>query len=209
MVRDLYRNFEALRANRTENEDYRIAVRNSENAILIMAPHGGLIEPDTSEIARAIAAEDFSLFMFEGLRRRPHHELHITSSRYDEPTALRMARESNLILAIHGCKDRKRGKHKDPMCQKILIGGRDEAARQRLQIELRRARFPCRIAADRLSGMDRANICNRGRTGRGVQLEIPRSVRRSLLASDDALARFVGAIRAALSPDRQMDGEAI
>jgi phage replication-related protein YjqB (UPF0714/DUF867 family) len=54
--------------------------------VAIIAPHGGKIEPGTSEIAAAIAGDDYSLYRFQGLRDRPREELHITSAKFDEPT---------------------------------------------------------------------------------------------------------------------------
>ncbi|WP_292171779.1 hypothetical protein [Mesorhizobium sp.] len=41
-------------------------------------------------------------------------------------------------------------------------------------------------------------MCNRGRRGRGVQVEIPRTLRDSLTADSQALATFATAIRAGI-----------
>ncbi|WP_261338761.1 poly-gamma-glutamate hydrolase family protein [Rhizobium leguminosarum] len=48
-----------------EGVDFRIGV--TRIPVAIVAPHRGHIEPHTSEIAAAIAGEDFSLYLFEGL----------------------------------------------------------------------------------------------------------------------------------------------
>ena len=52
---DRYRNFAQLRNGETEGIDYRICSTERESFAAIIAPHGGSIEPGTSEIAAAIA----------------------------------------------------------------------------------------------------------------------------------------------------------
>jgi phage replication-related protein YjqB (UPF0714/DUF867 family) len=52
--------------------------------VCIIAPHGGKIEKWTSEIATALAGDDYNLYLFEGLKRAKNRDLHITSSRFDE-----------------------------------------------------------------------------------------------------------------------------
>lgn len=191
MGRDRYRSFADLRASEVEGVDFRCLVQDRGGDILIMAPHGGRIEPHTSKIAGAIAADDLSLFLFEGLRARPHRELHITSHKYDDPTALQMAARSNLVLAIHGCRDRER-----PM---ILIGGLDQVAGQRIKVQLKRAGYRCSIANSQMSGKHPNNICNMGRTRAGIQLEIPKSLRKRLAVDKNKMQTFALAIRTALN----------
>lgn len=62
---DRYSNFEALRAEQTEGRDFRIRVGLPEEAMVAsIAPHGGAIEPGTSELATAIAGGSLvSLFL--------------------------------------------------------------------------------------------------------------------------------------------------
>ena len=81
---DRYRNFAQLRKGETEGIDYRICIRERVSFAVIIAPHGGRIEPGTFEIAAAIAENIHSLYCFEGLRNRPHRDLHIRSTCFDE-----------------------------------------------------------------------------------------------------------------------------
>jgi phage replication-related protein YjqB (UPF0714/DUF867 family) len=60
------------------------------------------------------------------------------------------------------------------------------------------AGFEARFDAQRYPGLDPMNICNRGQSRRGVQLELPRSLRDRLAAEPDQLAQFSVAVRAAL-----------
>ena len=80
MPADRCSTFLALLSHETAGSDYRIEARHVTNSALVMAPHGGRIEPGTSEIARSVAQDDKSLYLFEGVRvGLRHHELHVTS----------------------------------------------------------------------------------------------------------------------------------
>lgn len=62
---DTYPTFAAL-ASAESPDAYSIIVRNSNSRVVIAAPHGGGIEAGTSEIALAIAGQDYSYYIFEG-----------------------------------------------------------------------------------------------------------------------------------------------
>ena len=65
---DRFRSFEKLKFHFADNRDISIvATERQGTTCLIMAPHGGKIEKGTSELASAIAATDYSLYLFEGL----------------------------------------------------------------------------------------------------------------------------------------------
>ena len=72
MAGDKYGSFDELRRAERDGVDFRIRVMRREASVAIIAPHGGRIEPGTSELAEAIAGDDFSLYCFEGLGKRPH-----------------------------------------------------------------------------------------------------------------------------------------
>lgn len=52
--KDTYQNFSQLSRREVLNRDYQIRVRDLGADITIMAPHGGRIEPNTSEVTRHI-----------------------------------------------------------------------------------------------------------------------------------------------------------
>ena len=58
-----------------------------------MAPHGGGIEPGTTEIAEAVAGHEHTFYSFSGVKARGNSVLHITSSRFDEPEGIAIAKE--------------------------------------------------------------------------------------------------------------------
>jgi phage replication-related protein YjqB (UPF0714/DUF867 family) len=58
---DRYATFDALRSAHEEGRDFRVEWRLGVSGIAVMAPHGGGIEPGTSEVARALAGFQHSL----------------------------------------------------------------------------------------------------------------------------------------------------
>ncbi|MEQ5826770.1 poly-gamma-glutamate hydrolase family protein [Sulfitobacter sp. NFXS29] len=186
---DRFDNFADLSAEMTADLDYRIRAEDRGSAVVILAPHGGTIEPKTSLIAEAIAGSDYSYYLFEALNAGAHGDFHITSHRFDEPQALQLVAEATLAVAIHG--------RKDDGTETVWLGGRAEALRDAIGAALRDAGFDA-APNTTLPGVHETNICNRTRSGEGVQLELPRSLRRTLAEDADMLERFSLAVRGAL-----------
>ena len=187
---DRFQNFDDLRRNMSE-ADYRIRIVHRNSNVAIIAPHGGKIEPGTSLVAAAIAGEIFNLYCFEGNRVRGNRDLHVTSHRFDEPRCLALVETVDVVVAIHG----ERGRD-DP--DTTLLGGLDFALRERIGEALSACGFEARFNPGKLPGLQARNICNRGRSSRGVQLEIPRSLRDQLAKNAERLEQFSHAVRVAL-----------
>lgn len=102
MDKDTYNNYNELKQFERENKDYFIVMEKRESDLLIIAPHGGKIEPGTSEIAKGVAGEHFSVYCFEGNKSTKNRKLHITSTNFDEPRAVKMVTTSQVVIAIHG-----------------------------------------------------------------------------------------------------------
>ena len=62
----------------------------------------------------------------------------------------------------------------------VFLGGRDHALGERIKAALHREGFDVRKHDD-LPGMDKQNICNRGTSGAGVQLELSNAVRKKTM----------------------------
>lgn len=184
-TRGKYGSFAELARHETADRDYRIEVLERAGApLLVVAPHGGMIEAGTSPIAASIAGEEFHLFSFEGLK--PYGEnraLHITSHRFDHPRCLELASRSTRVLSVHGCLGHS--------C--IHVGGLDEELAGRIAAQLNAAGFNVEWPSARYPGRHPSNICNRGSGGKGVQLEITYDLRAAGRGS--GIAR---AVRAAL-----------
>lgn len=191
---DRYRCFAELAAGERLGTDYQIVTCHRGSVFAAIAPHGGWIEPGTSELAAAIAANDHSFYSFEGLRRgRAHGDLHITSVRFDEPQGLALVAECHSVIAVHG-----RVNSNDPS---TWLGGLHDALRRAIAIAMEKAGFEVRHAIGALAGTDAANICNRTANGAGVQLELPRTLRDRLVGDERMMAAYSGAIRSCLVPD--------
>jgi phage replication-related protein YjqB (UPF0714/DUF867 family) len=189
---DKYARFADLAAGEMAEVDYRICLIDRASPIAIIAPHGGEIEPGTSQISASIAADKFSLYCFEGhASGRPHRDLHITSAKFDEPQGRRMAEASEIVVGVHGRKDRDDK-------QTVWIGGRDETLRDAIGEALERAGFKAKTTGHSLPGAEPANICNCGRRKAGAQLEIPRRLRDKLVADAPLRQVFGAAVRGAI-----------
>jgi phage replication-related protein YjqB (UPF0714/DUF867 family) len=195
---DRYPDFATLAAAHEQDRDYRITVQDRGTCVAILAPHGGTIEPETASIARAVAGNDLSFYLFEALHAGAHGDYHITSHRFDEPRALALVAGADTSIAIHG--------RKDDGTDTVWLGGRDETLRDAVGDALRAAGFGAALNKA-LPGVHPSNICNRTRSGTGVQLELPRSLRRNLAEDSRMMARFSTALRAAISA-AGLDGDA-
>lgn len=194
---DWYQSFEQLKEREQEGTHYRISHQWRASHIAIVAPHGGSIEPVTSEVAAAIAGDELNLYCFEGLlpRSEPHERLHITSSKFDEPACVHLVSRSEHVVTVHGMKE---------LTERIVIGGLDDALKHAAYEELRASGYQSEIiASGRYSALSPMNICNRGRRGRGIQLELARDLRVLLRSSPEELARFAQAVRRSLIGERQ------
>jgi len=174
---DTYPNFAALEQHEQAGQDYRVVVRRAEPPFAIVAPHGGGIEPGTSEIADAIAGQRWSFYSFEGLKRTGNGVLHITSTSFDEPMCLLLLGKTTRVVTIHG-------EESDDDGEGVFVGGLDEALGKDICGFLTTQGFNVRKHPDpHLQGLDEQNICNRGTSGAGVQLELSHSVRATLFES--------------------------
>jgi len=198
---DKYSNFEQLKTCEQVGVDYRLRWRLGDSRIAILSIHGGEIEPGTCRIADAIAGSEHTFYALEGLKSEGNSALHITSTGFDEPTALEIVCCSEIIISIHGCAEMNPVGH---------IGGRDLDLRGRIQDHLREAGF---MATDGLNprfvATNLANICNLCGRGMGVQLEIGRGLRSQMFRDltpegrqhpTETFFRFTKAVRDAIEP---------
>lgn len=150
--------------------DYLIEENQKESAILIMAPHGGNIEFGTSEIAQDVARDDYGYYGFIGLKHEKLENLHLTSHNFDEPRALARVKRAEAVLTIHGFKGEEKV---------IFLGGRDKKFKYYIAKALHEQSFTVRRSL-KYKGSHVNNICNRGKRGMGVQIEISSELRNIL-----------------------------
>jgi phage replication-related protein YjqB (UPF0714/DUF867 family) len=200
VAQDRYRNFAELAAQEAEWRDFRRLLRQRPSPLAIIAPHGGGIEQGTSEIAAALAGEEFSLYAFEGLKSRRNDDLHLTSTHFDDPLCLQLLERTETVVAVHGCAGEE---------AVVYLGGLARQLEAALLEALRGAGLRVEENAVNLSGRYANNICNRGRAKEGVQLELSEGLRRAMFQGLDrrdrwvtkpTFASFVAAARAVLLP---------
>jgi phage replication-related protein YjqB (UPF0714/DUF867 family) len=185
-----YRSFKELSNQEVEGQDYRIRMELRDQGILIMAPHGGKIEPTTTEIVEAIAGINYSFYSFEGLKVDGNSVFHIESYLFDEPRALEAVEKADVVITVHGQIDRN-----DAF---VMIGGLHTRLGSEIKKELETAGFKTRPPTEGLMGTDPMNICNRGKLEQGVQLELSRKIRDLLRNDRDRLRVFAEAVRRAI-----------
>lgn len=185
-----YRSFQELKDQEVEGRDFRIRTDLRDSSVLVMAPHGGKIEPGTTEIAEAIAGMDLSFYSFEGLKTEGNSVFHIESHLYNEPRALQAISKAHVVVTVHGQIDQKD--------EFVMIGGLHTQLGSEIKRQLEASGFQTRSPTKGLSGTDQKNICNRGISRRGVQLEMSRKVRDLLRTNPDRLRAFANAVRKAI-----------
>lgn len=196
---DKYQSFEQLET-KERPDHYRIFLHKGSTGVAIIAPHGGGIETGTSEIAKGIAGNEHTVYCFEGRRPGKNAELHITSTRFDEPAGVRIVSDAEQVIAIHGCADKN---------EVVYLSGLDEELKNRIHKALTDAGFPVdKPVSANMQGTQAENICNRGRSRRGVQIEISEGLRRKMFEDHTKKAgrevtklayhKFVNAIREAI-----------
>lgn len=193
---DKYKNFDELKKGEKPNA-YSISYNVSPSGVAIITPHGGGIEPGTSEIVKGVAGNEYSFYTFDGLKRKSK-ELHITSENFDEPNCVEVVNQSDRVIAIHGWK-------KSGNC--LCLGGLDQNLKDNIKTTLIKAEFTIADTPECLKGEKIKNICNRNRNNGGVQIEISKGLRDSMFESNTRKGRlkktpiyhqFVEALRKAI-----------
>lgn len=195
-----YGSFSTLLRHEIPGRDFVIEWRTGRSGLAVLAPHGGGIEPGTSETARSIARGLHTFYHLDGRKRKHNAALHITSTRFDEPAAQALVAASWKIITLHGCTDDDAD---------VFLGGLDTGLQRLCAEALREAGFT--VASHPVfRATQPENLCNRGRAGMGVQLELSLKLRRRLFRGMDRLGRcspttvfhhFTEAIRRALDQE--------
>jgi len=196
---DRYRCFAELTQYETFSEDYRFDLKKGASSLAVMAPHGGGIEFGTDAIAQSIADPDHTFWAFTGIKKTGNQILHITSTRFDVPDALKIILAAQTVITIHGCHGEASVVH---------VGGRHSELKAQIRQSLCRAGFNAEISAKpALRGENPANLCNRCISRKGVQLEITKGLRKTMFTlyeergireKTEGFYRFTNAVKTAL-----------
>ena len=182
---DRYANFADLSANAREGVDFEVINRDVGASISVLAIHGGNIEPGTDAIARAIAGGQLNLYIFRAMKPSGSWDMHVTSTHFDDPRAVKMVSGSVYAVSIHG----EGASGEDEVC----LGGANATLRDRLAERLQglfRVQNPCQA----FPGVSPENIVNRA-VKQGVQLELSKSLRQRLQSDQGLLRQFASMVR--------------
>ena len=184
-LRDRYGSFAELLQHHREGIDFdRVLRQRAASGVVVVAPHGGRMENHTDTIAEAVAAADFSLYCFRSRLGRSDPNLHITSHRFDDPDCVSMLAAHRWAVAIHGCSVRG---------ARVFLGGLDDELLDELARAIAAAGIQVDTTGHPYPGRHPNNIVNRSSAGKGVQIELSMSLRRS-----EAAQVFVTAVRGVL-----------
>lgn len=195
----MYTDFASLIKQETEGVDFQRVIQDRGSEIVFIAPHAGGIEPGTGKVAEAAAKGTYSYYIFEGLKFKDNHQLHIPSTAFDDPACLALLGSAEVAVSIHGCDHHE---------EVVFLGGLHTAYKDRLFRGLQSKRFPVNHADTHHAGTHPNNICNRGGTGKGVQIEISSALRKTFFQGMDRPGRefptrrfhqFTSAVREAFS----------
>lgn len=169
---DKFKTMETLEQQTAEHQDWKIETEDNHSQVVIIAPHGGGIEPATTELTKLIAKEgNYNYFVFNGMRSKGNQELHVTSIHYDNKIAIDLVKRSERTIAIHGCKG------ESPI---VYIGGKDELLSKKISNSLKQIGIKVAHAPSNMSGKQSNNIVNCNQLGAGVQLELTSALRKQL-----------------------------
>src|SRR5436309_466442 len=116
---------EILARNYVLGRDFRVEFGDSKlDRCLLIAPHGGGIEPGTSEIMRAVAdLGGWAWYEFAGFLRQGNREaLHLRSTAFNEPALLGLLPQTAFVIAFHGALEAR-----EPV---VYAGGRFKPGRE-------------------------------------------------------------------------------
>jgi phage replication-related protein YjqB (UPF0714/DUF867 family) len=196
MIHPPYAGFAELSA-RVPAGSFVISLRDCGSEVAVLAPHGGSIDPGTSEIALAIAGDDLSWYLFEGRKTAGVERLRLPSTRFDEPFGLALAESVRAVVVVQALR---------VSVDAVHVAGGDEPLAASVAKALAGAGFEARHApaADLEDAPDEEagarvprRLCDRGRRP-GIELQCGGILRRRLAVQAAARRSFAGAVRSAL-----------
>jgi phage replication-related protein YjqB (UPF0714/DUF867 family) len=199
-----YSTYEELERNQREGIDYQVHIREGDSGIAVVAPHGGGIELGTMEIAREVAGIEHTFYGFEGTKAEDNSDLHLTSKEFDEPRLANIVSKEEIVLTVHGCEGEG---------EVVYVGGLHKALKKKIHRLLSHEGFRARLSPDpKMGGKSPHNICNRGRSGAGVQLELSKGLRTQMFfdletykgreIKREAFHKFVSVLRKTLEENQ-------
>ena len=197
-VKDEFKSMEDLKMVLQEGVDYRIKTRDRNSNVTVAAPHGGFIEPGSSELAEAISGDEYNLFDFRGLDNKHPRKAHVTSSHYKDPLLTELLNKSDICLSVHGMRGEE---------EALYVGGLNKELRELVTEKLTAAGFPANSNPPKFRGEHQKNFINSPKD-HGVQLELSWGLRKTIMEEQGDIENprfrnFVKAVRGAIREYRE------
>jgi phage replication-related protein YjqB (UPF0714/DUF867 family) len=194
--KDRFANYSELSAHEREGVDYRVEVIDRASPVTVFAIHGGKIEASSDNAAKLVAGDDWNVYAFVATKAANNRDLHLTSTHFDEPRALSLAKRSDRCVSMHGFA---LSSNTSVAC----VGG-GSAPLSKAVYQALKARVPeitVEYPCTRFGGSDPANILNRC-IHPGVQIEMSPALREMLSSDPQLAAKFKDAVRSGMTPGR-------
>jgi phage replication-related protein YjqB (UPF0714/DUF867 family) len=174
-----YDNYTELAAAEEEGVDYiRTTLDLPTTSCAAIAIHGGGIEAGSGELALAVGDGLMDTYLFAGIKASHNSDLHITATEFDEPQCVALVRAADIVISFHGYSGIDGG-------AETAVGGLDTDLERNISTALTNEGFRVIRTSSEIAGTDPRNICNMGRRGAGVQLELSRTLRTSFFPNGD------------------------
>ena len=176
-MEDKYSSFQKL--NKDAPYSFKIKSNFKDGSFLIFTPHGGGIEPGTTELCKWFNDNSFSYYTFSGIRKTKCKELHITSHHFDEPRLFKMLNQHQCAISFHGMSNSMKQQHNNA---DIVLGGLNDVLLNELYTNLKKGSYTVVAARDFPESNLRAhqpnNVTNRCISNKGVQIELSEDLRK-------------------------------
>ncbi len=164
-----YSSFREISENERYAQSYSVLVAGKNSDTVILALHGGGIEPGTEELALEVHEPEEGLFIFSGIKKTGNRLLHITSTKFDHPEALELVENSVLTIAIHGAGGKEPITYLGGLCEKGIRAIAEELTSNGFHVSTK--------PPPGIDGKDPQNIVNKNLRKKGVQVEISEAQR--------------------------------
>jgi phage replication-related protein YjqB (UPF0714/DUF867 family) len=184
-----------------EGPDFVVSSSKGNGAYLIVAPHGGVIEPGTDLLAKMIANNgNYGLYTFTSNKQicddiSGCRAMHITSTKFNEPALEKLlayyTSTTGVPVSIHGYGSLdKQEPYPGETTNMIISGGRNSGLKEIISNNLRTLGFSTDVRNSSkdgpFSGTNPNNFINITNPSGGVQIEVSRKYLRLFFYSDSA-----------------------
>lgn len=173
----MYNTVQELIQTENENVDFKIIKVNSDSSVLISSIHGGDIEPGTSELSDSIQGRgNYNFYSFKGIKQGDNSELSIDSTSFEEQRLTELIRESDYSVFLYLTDDDS---------SSCYLSGLDSGLRNLLWSRLEEKGYTVDTPANKYIYDKDTNIVNKNRRGKGVQIQISKSLMATFFKNGD------------------------